>query len=116
VAGSGVKLWHSGDSGYCPAFREIGARLGPLDFGMIAIGAYQPRWFMRPLHMNPAEAVKAFQDTACRKATGMHWGTFDLSDEPMGEPPLLLANHLLENNLAADLFEAGRVGQQWSVC
>jgi N-acyl-phosphatidylethanolamine-hydrolysing phospholipase D len=116
VAGGGVKLWHSGDSGYCPAFREIGARLGPLDFGMIAIGAYQPRWFMRPLHMNPAEAVKAFQDTACRKATGMHWGTFQLSDEPLGEPPLLLAKHLLGNNLAADLFEAGRVGQQWSVC
>ncbi len=115
VAGAGVKLWHSGDSGHCPAFREIGARLGPLDFGMIAIGAYQPRWFMRPLHMNPADAVQVFQETACRKATGMHWGTFRLSDEPLGEPPLLLARHLLENNLDPDQFEAGSVGQQWMV-
>ncbi len=115
VAAAGVKLWHSGDSGYCPAFREIGARLGPLDFGMIAIGAYQPRWFMQALHLHPAEAVRVFQETACRKATGMHWGTFQLSDEPLGEAPLLLANSLLDNRLAPDRFEAGRIGQQWSV-
>ncbi|MEI6653656.1 MAG: MBL fold metallo-hydrolase [Verrucomicrobiota bacterium] len=115
LAGAGVKLWHSGDSGYCPAFREIGARLGPMDFGMIAIGAYEPRWFMRTLHMNPAEAVLAFEETACRKATGMHWGTFPLSDEPLGEAPLLLARHLLEHHIDPERFEAGCVGQQWSV-
>ncbi|MCX6874111.1 MAG: MBL fold metallo-hydrolase [Verrucomicrobia bacterium] len=115
VAGGGVKLWHSGDSGYCPAFREIGARLGPLDFGMIAIGAYAPRWFMQALHMTPGEAVTAFQETGCRSATGMHWGTFQLSDEPLGEPPLLLAKHLLDKGLEPAHFEAGCVGQQWSV-
>jgi N-acyl-phosphatidylethanolamine-hydrolysing phospholipase D len=115
VAGDGRKLWHSGDSGYCPAFREIGARLGPIDFGMISIGAYEPRWFMRAVHMNPGEAVKVFQETACRKATAMHWGTFQLSDEPLGEPPLLLASSLLNNDIAPDHFEAGCVGQQWSV-
>ena len=115
VAGGGVKLWHSGDSGYCPAFREIGARLGPLDFGMISIGAYQPRWFMRSLHMTPAEAVMAFGETGCRQAAAMHWGTFVLSDEPLGEPPRLLARNLLDRGIAAERFEAGSVGQQWSV-
>lgn len=115
VAGDGVKLWHSGDSGYCAAFREIGNRLGPLDFGMIPIGSYQPRWFMRPLHMTPGEAVIAFQESGCRRATAMHWGTFHLSDEPLGEPPLLLARALLERGVAPDSFEAGHGGQQWSV-
>lgn len=115
LSGGGSKLWHSGDSGYCPAFREIGSRLGPLDFGMIAIGAYEPRWFMRSLHINPREAVMAFQDTGCRMAMGMHWGTFHLSDEPLGEPPLLLARELLAANIAPDCFNAGSVGQQWSV-
>ena len=115
VAGGGVKLWHSGDSGYCPAFREIGNRLGPLDFGMIGIGAYQPRWFMQPLHMAPGEAVQAFQDSACRHASAMHWGTFQLSDEPLGEPPLLLARELLERGVAAERFVAGHIGQQWHV-
>jgi len=115
VAGGGVKLWHSGDSGYCPAFREIGTRLGPLDFGMIGIGAYQPRWFMRPLHMAPGEAVLAFQETGCRHATAMHWGTFQLSDEPLGEPPLLLARELHDRGVAAGQFDGGRIGQQWNV-
>ena len=115
VAGDGAKLWHSGDSGYCPAFREIGMRLGPLDFGMISIGSYEPRWFMRSLHMNPGDAIKAFQETACRKATGMHWGTFQLSDEPLGEAPLLLAERMLGSGIAPERFEAGFVGQQWSV-
>jgi N-acyl-phosphatidylethanolamine-hydrolysing phospholipase D len=115
VAGGGVRLWHSGDSGYCPAFRAIGARLGPLDFGMLAIGAYQPRWFMRPLHMTPGEAVIAFQESGCRRATAMHWGTFHLSDEPLGEPPLLLARELLERGVAPADFEAGCVGQQWTI-
>ena len=115
IAGGGVSLWHSGDSGYCPAFGEIGARLGPLDFGMISIGAYQPRWFMRPLHMTPGEAVKAFQETGCRHATAMHWGTFELSDEPLGEPPLLLVRELLDRGVPTDRFTTGCVGQQWSV-
>ena len=115
VAGDGVKLWHSGDSGYCPAFAEISTRLGPLDFGMIGIGAYQPNWFMQPLHMTPGEAVQAFQDSGCRLAAAMHWGTFQLSDEPLGEPPLLLARELLARGVAPERFDVGRVGQQWRV-
>lgn len=115
IDGAGCKLWHAGDSGYCAAFAEIGARYGPIDFGMIPIGAYLPRRIMRAMHLNPAEAVRAFIDTRCRRAAAMHWGTFQLTDEPLGEPPLLLEKSLRENSLAPDRFEASEVGRQWEV-
>ena len=104
-------LWHAGDSAYCEGFREIGERFGPIDFGMIPIGAYQPRYIMRSMHMNPEEAVQVFKETQCRRAVAMHWGTFRLTDEPMGEPPLRLAAAMESSQLAADRFTAGAVGQ-----
>jgi N-acyl-phosphatidylethanolamine-hydrolysing phospholipase D len=115
VEGGGVKLWHAGDSGYCPGFREIGERLGPPDLGMIPIGAYAPRWFMEPMHMNPEEAVRVFLDTGCRRALAMHWGTFRLTDEPMGEPPLRLAAELARRGIPAGDFVSGSVGEAWRV-
>jgi len=115
IEGAGCKLWHTGDSGYCAAFAEIGARYGPIDFGMIPIGAYLPRRIMRAMHMNPAEAVRAFIDTRCRRAAAMHWGTFQLTDEPLGEPPLLLEKALRENSIAPDRFVAAMIGSQWWV-
>jgi N-acyl-phosphatidylethanolamine-hydrolysing phospholipase D len=104
-------LWHVGDSGYCGVFREIGERYGGVDFGMIPIGAYQPRHIMRAMHMNPDEAVEVFQETRCRRAVGMHWGTFRLTDEPMGEPPLLLESALRAKSIPAESFRAGVVGE-----
>lgn len=115
VEGAGCKLWHTGDSGYCPAFEEIGDRYGPIDFGMIPIGAYQPRRIMRAMHMNPDEAVRAFLDTRCRRAVAMHWGTFSLTDEPLGEPPILLERALRERSLAPGIFVAAGVGEHWEV-
>jgi N-acyl-phosphatidylethanolamine-hydrolysing phospholipase D len=113
LEGGGVKLWHAGDSAWCPAFREIGERLGPIDFGMIPIGAYSPRWFMKPMHMNPEEAVQVFQETRCRRAVAMHWGTFRLTDEPLGEPPLRLAAELENRGIPATSFVAGSIGESW---
>jgi N-acyl-phosphatidylethanolamine-hydrolysing phospholipase D len=112
IEGAGCKLWHAGDSGYCPAFAAIGALYGPIDFGMIPIGAYQPRRIMRPMHLNPAEAVRVFQETRCRRAAAMHWGTFRLTDEPIGEPPLWLKSALKENGVDPGLFEVVAVGAQ----
>jgi N-acyl-phosphatidylethanolamine-hydrolysing phospholipase D len=106
-----ASLWHAGDSGYCAGFREIGERYGGVDFGMIPIGAYQPRQIMRAMHMNPDEAVEVFQETRCRRAVGMHWGTFRLTDEPMGEPPLLLESALRTQSIPVELFRAGVVGE-----
>ena len=109
------KLWHAGDSGYCPAFREIGERHGPIDLGMIPIGAYNPRDIMQAMHMNPEEAVDAFVESGCRKAVAMHWGTFQLTDEPIGEPPLRLSVALEARNIAAETFSAGHIGQSWEL-
>ena len=109
IEGDGVALWHAGDSGYAPVFREIGEKLGAVDFGMIPIGAYSPRWLMKPMHMTPEEAVEVFHETRCRRAVGMHWGTFRLTDEPMGEPPLRLSR------MNEDGFFTGKVGESWLV-
>ena len=111
ISGAGCQLWHAGDSGWCPAFREIGAMPGGIDLGMIPIGAYQPRSIMRPMHMNPEEAVDAFEETGCRRAVAMHWGTFRLTDEPMGEPPLRLRDELRRRHIADDRFLALKIGQ-----
>ena len=115
LEGAGCSLLHTGDSGYCDGFREIGARFGPIDFGMIPIGAYQPRHIMRSMHMNPEEAAQAFLDTRCQRAVAMHWGTFRLTDEPAGEPPLLLARALEQFQIAPQNFITGAIGQSWDI-
>jgi len=115
IEGAGCQLWHAGDSGYCPAFKEIGERYGPADFAMIPIGAYQPRAIMRPMHLNPEEAVQVFLDAGCRRAVAMHWGTFRLTDEPMGEPPILLEMALRQRSLPREVFQLIQVGDQLDV-
>lgn len=79
--------YHAGDTGFFDGFREIGQRLGPIDWAMLPIGAYDPRWMMEPQHMGPEDAVEAARMLGARRLVGMHWGTFRLTDEPIGEPP-----------------------------
>ena len=67
--------------------RSQRAALGPFDLAALPIGAYEPTEMMRPSHMNPEEAVKAAVDLRTTRAVAMHYGTFDLSDEPLDEPP-----------------------------
>jgi N-acyl-phosphatidylethanolamine-hydrolysing phospholipase D len=87
----GRSVYFGGDSGYFRGYAEIGARLGPFDAVLMPIGAYEPRWFMAPAHMNPEEAVRAYQDLGGRGAfVPMHWGTFRLTDEDPLEPPVRL--------------------------
>lgn len=104
-------LWHAGDTGYCAAFRETAERHGPVDFGMIPIGAYQPRHIMKGMHLDPEEAAQVFLDARCRRATAIHWGTFRLTDEAPGEPPILLERALREKNIPAASFTAGMIGE-----
>lgn len=80
--------YHSGDTGFFDGFAEIGQRTGPIDWAMLPIGAYEPRWFMAPQHMNPQEAVEAARLLQARTMVAMHWGTFRLTDEPLAEPPV----------------------------
>ena len=88
--------WRSiiGDTGYSDDFVATRERLGAPDFAFIPIGAYNPRWFMKNQHVNPAEAVQVALDLQVPKAFGMHWGTFILTDEPVIEPRVALAEAL----------------------
>lgn len=81
-------VYFAGDTGYHPDFGKIGERYGPFDLALLPIGAYEPRWFMRYLHMNPEEAVAAFRALQARVMVPIHWGTFKLTDEAMDEPPI----------------------------
>ena len=87
VRGPEGAVYHSGDTAYFDGFKEIGARVGGIDWACLPIGAYEPRWFMEPQHMNPEEAGQAFLDLGARAMVAMHWGTFRLTDEPIEEPP-----------------------------
>ena len=82
------RFYFAGDTGYFPGFQAIGQKLGPFDLVAVPIGAYEPRAMMSESHMNPEEAVRAAVDLQARRAVAMHFGTFDLSDEPLEEPPL----------------------------
>jgi N-acyl-phosphatidylethanolamine-hydrolysing phospholipase D len=81
------RLYFSGDTGYFTGFKEAGQRLGPFDVAAIAIGAYLPPEIMKAVHLTPEEAVQTFIDLDARVLLGMHWGTFDLAEEPLDEPP-----------------------------
>ncbi len=89
------RVFFGGDSGYHPEFPRIGQRYGPFDAALLPIGGYEPRWFMRYVHMNPEEAVRAFGALGAGRPAArrgvmvpMHWGTFKLTDEAMDEPPV----------------------------
>jgi N-acyl-phosphatidylethanolamine-hydrolysing phospholipase D len=90
----GHRVYFAGDTGLHPEFKEIARRCGPVDAAILPIGAYEPRWFMQPVHMNPEDAVSAYQalnadNSRSNKCVFIpsHWGTFRLTDEPLDEPP-----------------------------
>jgi L-ascorbate metabolism protein UlaG (beta-lactamase superfamily) len=86
IESGGRKVYFAGDTGYGPFFQQIGDRLGPFDVAILPIGAYDPRWFMKPVHTDPAEAIQAFLDVRGQRMVGMHWGTFVLTKEPFLQP------------------------------
>lgn len=86
----GSVAYFAGDSGYFEGFRHLADAFPRIDLAMIPIGAYLPRWFMSPVHVDPAEAGQAFLDTRARHLMPIHWGTFRLADEAVDEPPRAL--------------------------
>ena len=104
-------IFFAGDTGYSPDFQKIGQRLGPMRLALIPIGGYMPRWFMKPMHLNPAEAVMVHQDVRSQQSIGMHWGTFVLTEESLAEPPLFLEKVLQEKNITSDKFITLKIGE-----
>lgn len=134
VKSGGKSVWFGGDTGYrrvpeveegvddygeelkdlprCPDFAEIGRRRGPFDLGLIPIGAYKPRYLFSDLHANPFDAVEIFKDTRCKRAMGIHWGTWVLTTEAPEEPPKLLREALRKSGIAeTNVFDTCAVGE-----
>ena len=86
TAPSGERVYFAGDTGYGHWFTEIGARYPGIDLALLPIGAYEPRWFLKDVHLAPEEAVQAAADAGAHRMATMHWGTFQLSAEPPIEP------------------------------
>ena len=107
----GYRILFAGDTGYGPHIREIASRLGPIDLALLPIGAYEPRWFMKDIHMNPVEAVGAHLDLGARQSIAMHFGTFQLTPEGIDAPVRELGKVLKERGVPAGQFRALEVGQ-----
>jgi N-acyl-phosphatidylethanolamine-hydrolysing phospholipase D len=87
VAGPTRSFYYCGDTGYSGDFKEIGRRFGPIDLAALPIGAYLPSEMMHYVHVTPEEALQIARDVNARRVVAMHFGTFDLADEPLDEPP-----------------------------
>lgn len=106
-------IFFAGDTGYGPHFFEVSDRLGRIDVALLPIGAYEPRWFMKLHHMNPEDAVRAHKDLKAKQSLGMHFGTFQLTDEPIDAPIEHLSDALKKAELPPDVFLAPKIGESF---
>jgi L-ascorbate metabolism protein UlaG (beta-lactamase superfamily) len=113
----GGPVYFVADSGYGDGrhFRAARERHGPLRLAILPIGAYEPRWFMRDSHMNPAESAQAFLDCGAEFALAHHYGTFQLSDEAIDAPLIALAEALRMCGIPGERFRVLRPGQVWEL-
>ena len=115
IEAPGGRIYFVADSGYGDGghFRRARERHGPLRVAILPIGAYEPRWFMRDQHMNPAEAVQAFIDCGAELALGHHHGTFQLTDEAIDAPLVALDDALKDARIPCERFRTLRPGEVW---
>jgi N-acyl-phosphatidylethanolamine-hydrolysing phospholipase D len=111
VTGPTRRFYFAGDTGYFSGFEEIGRRLGPFGLAALPIGAYEPSAMMRPVHLNPEEALQAGLDARAVVMIGMHYGTFDLTDEPLDEPPRRFQAEAQRRGVAADAVWTPPLGE-----
>lgn len=104
-------IYFAGDTAYGPHFKEAGDRYGPFTLAMLPIGAYEPRWFMKNVHTNPAEAVQAHLDLRSEQSIGMHFGAFQLTYEARDQPEIDLTQALQKHQLDPADFWTMEVGE-----
>lgn len=104
------KIYFGGDSGYGPHYTKTFQKFGSMDYAFLPIGAYAPRSFMKPMHMNPEEAVMAHNDLVSKHSFGIHYGTFQLTAEKREEPILMLKKHRknINPNSSFDILDWGK--------
>lgn len=116
VFGPDFHWYFSGDTGYSQDFKDTRTHFHDrspegFDLALLAVGAYEPRWFMQNQHINPAEAVQIHRDLHARRSVGVHWGTFNLTDEPLDQPPKDLAEARLAQGVAEEDFFLLKIGE-----
>ncbi len=111
----GKTVYFTGDTGFGERriFNTIRQSYGPVDFALIPIGAYAPEWFMQDQHCNPEDAVRIFLALEAKRAIGIHWGTFQLTDEPRDEPAERLVSELRRRDIDEGRFIAGVPGEAY---
>jgi L-ascorbate metabolism protein UlaG (beta-lactamase superfamily) len=106
-----MRIYFAGDTAYRPYFVDIKQRLGPIDLALLPIGAYEPRWFMHAVHVNPHEAVQAHLDLEAAQSIGMHYGTFQLTTEGIDEPVTGLRDACAARNVPSSRFRTLGFGE-----
>lgn len=106
-----ARIYFAGDTAYADFFADIRRRLGRIDLALLPIGAYEPRWFMRVVHMNPAEAAQAHLDLDPAQSIGMHFGTFQLTTEGIDEPQRALEDACRSRNIPGARFRTLGFGE-----
>lgn len=107
------KIYFAADSGYGEHFKKIGEKYGKFDFSLIPIGAYEPRWFMKYLHMNPKDAVRAFYDLNTEKAMAIHFEVFKLTNEGHGSPRRHIAAAIERSRIKEQDFIIPYIGEEF---
>ena len=117
IATPAGNVYFGGDTGFAGGSQYVHARKkhGGFRLALLAIGAYEPRWFMEPHHQNPEEAVAGYRLLGAEYAAGIHWGTFQLTDEPVDQPRAHLAAALAAEGIEAEAFRALLPGEVWDV-
>ncbi len=113
----GGPVYFAADTGYGEGahFRQVRERFGPLRQAILPIGAYEPRWFMKTMHMNPEDAVRAYCDLGAPPSLGMHHGTIQLTDEAIDQPVTDLTCALEERDIETARFRTLEPGESWSL-
>ena len=104
-------IYFAGDTGYSPHFAEQGERYGPFALSIIPIGAYEPRYFMKAMHLNPSEAVAAHKDLKSEQSLGIHFGVFQLTWEGIDQPVIDLEASLADQAVNPSAFWVLEPGQ-----
>jgi L-ascorbate metabolism protein UlaG (beta-lactamase superfamily) len=110
-------VYFAADTGYGDGahFRAVREAFGAPRLALIPIGAYEPRWFMKPQHINPAEAVQAHLGLGAHHSLGIHHGTVQLTDEGITEPVSHLAEAMEQHGIDATRFRTLTPGESWSI-
>jgi L-ascorbate metabolism protein UlaG (beta-lactamase superfamily) len=106
-------IYFAGDTGFGDGitFRDVRRRFGRPRLSLLPIGAYEPRWFMRPQHMDPVEAVAAHELLDAETSLAIHHGTIQLTDEAIDAPAQALRHALAERRIDPTHFLLPDVGE-----